>query len=333
MLPAIGGFDRQDKMTDLSIVELLIDVINATDKLNGEQFNKNPEAINAYRIVYGETALNQIMSSKTDLHLNRFYLPDWILETFVKEKSISTNNVKSLIENIENKSTKNWIKIFLIERAIDLQEFDLAEILIQELPDEDKGPVRYVGHRKMLKHYAEIGNEVEFKKRLKFSKPAKFPRNEIGGFKGILIENYSRKNGFEKALELCNDKTFGQEFSIAGIRWSAHLMDLDKIDQVLIDYPVINKENTKADLYVLHFFNQKPVMINENDFSRTLDEVLKVDKDIKAGDIRLRDSMLWDLGASTLKKSQTLECRKNITSPLIKKELTYYLEHNKDKMV
>ncbi|MFZ6012909.1 MAG: hypothetical protein ACOYXT_21365 [Bacteroidota bacterium] len=185
----------------------------------------------------------------------------------------------------------------------------------------------------MLKHYAEIGNDGEFKKRLKLAKPAKSPRNEISGLKGLLIENYSRKNGFEKALELCNDKIFGQEFLIAGIRWSAHLMDLDKIDQILIDYPVINKETTKADLYVLHFFNQKPVMINDNDFSRILNEVLRIDKDIKAGDIRLRDSMLWDLGGSTLKKSQTLECRKNIISPLVKRELSCYLDYNKDNMV
>lgn len=125
-------------MTDLSIVELIINVINATDKLNGEQFNKHPDAINAYRIIYGETTLNQIMSSKTDLHLNRFYSPDGSLKTFVEEKNVPTHHVKNLIENIENKSTKNWFKIFLIQRSIDLQEFDLAEMLIQELPDEDK---------------------------------------------------------------------------------------------------------------------------------------------------------------------------------------------------
>lgn len=320
-------------MTDIEIVGLLIDVINTTDKLNGEQFNKNPEAVNAYKIIYGETTLNQILSSKTDLHLNRFYSPDWTLQTFVKDRNLSVLYVRSLIETIENKYTKNWLKIFLIQRAIDLQDVNLADVLIEELPDEEKGPVRYVGHRIMLKHYASIGNQVEFKRRLKLAKPAKFPRNEIGGFKSLLIENYSRKNGFEKALELCNDKAFGEEFSIAGIRWSAHLMDLDKIDQMLTKYPIINKENAKADLYVLHFFNQKPLTIDDNDFDRVFTEVIKVDKDIKAGDLRLRDSMLMDLGGSTLKKWQIIECRKNIISPLVKKELTFYLEHNKDKIV
>ena len=319
-------------MTDLNKAELLVKVINDTHKLNAEDFNKHPEAISAFKVIYGEDALNKTMAA-TYLHLNRFYHPEHALETFITERNIPVHKAKALIDTIENESIKNWQKISLIKKCVELQEFNLPEVLIEELPDEDRGPVRYVGHRVMLKHYAETANHAEFKKRLKLAKPGKFPGTETNGFKFILIENYSRKNGIEKTLELCNDKIFGEEFLLAGIRWSVHQMSLDKIDQILIEYPFINGVNTKADFYVFHFFNQKPVMIDDNDFNRVFNEVLKVDKDIKAGDVRLIDSLLWDLGVSTLKKSQTLECRKNIISPIVKKELTAYLEDNKDKMV
>jgi hypothetical protein len=319
-------------MTEIKKIELLIGLINSTDSLNGEEFNKNKDALDLYKIIYGDDQLKMTLDSKDDLHLNKFYYPDWILKDIIEKNDVALREVNGFFDKVENKYTKNWLKVFLIQRAVDLSELDLAEIIIEELPDEDDGPARYVGHRIILKYYAKSCNIEGFIKRLKLSKPSRFPRNQIGEIKYLLIENYSRKNGFEKALELCNDKNFGHQFSIASIRWTAHLMGLDEIDSILVDYPIIRTSapNAKADLYVKHFSNQKPFSINDSDFSRAFSEVLKLDKNIKFGDMRLRDYLLMDLGSSTLNATQIKECKKQIISPLTKKELTYHLENIKN---
>ncbi|SHH63819.1 hypothetical protein SAMN04488109_4762 [Chryseolinea serpens] len=299
-------------MTALETIEVLINLINTTDNLPAEAFNKHPDVLRAYAIVYGQDELNATLASKNDLHLNRFYSPDWALRAVVGQNAVATADIRVFFDKIENKYTRNWLILFLIERAVAEKEFELCEVMIAGLPDEDKGPVRYAGHRVLLKHYAATGNVVEFKKRLKLSKPAKFPKNEIGGFKALLIESFARENGYEKALELCGETIFGQQFAPAALRWTAHLMDLDKIEHILAEHASIveHTPNAKADLYVRHFANQKPTTISDLDFNRVLEEVLRVDKDIKMGDGRLRDFLLMDLGSATSNQTQTTTCKK-----------------------
>jgi len=317
-------------MTILEKLGLLTDTINLTEKLNGEEFNKNSDALNTFKVVYGEEHLNHTLSEKQDLHLNRFYYPDWIFQKLVEENNIKTVEANAFADKIANRYTKDWLKIFLIKRAIELFEFDTAEGIINELPDEDKGPSRFVGHRLILKYYAEVGDIDEFKKRIKPSKPGKFPRHEIQSFKFLLVEGYSKKFGYQKGLELCNDKFFEKVSSIAALRWTAHLIGLHEIDQILDNYPkvLVDSPNGRADLFVLHFKEGKVSQISDDDFKRVLNEIMKIDKDIKAGDGRLRDFLLMDFGSSTSNRQQTLECKKLIISPFYKKELNYFLTNS-----
>ena len=50
---------------------------------------------------------------------------------------------------------------------------------------------------------------MEFKKKLKLSKPAKSPKNVIFDAKYRFVANFSRENGVSAGLELLNDKIFG----------------------------------------------------------------------------------------------------------------------------
>ena len=320
-------------MNDIDKIKLVVELENSTHDLNGEEFNQNKDALKVYEVLYGEDTLNEVLNTKNDLHLNRFYYPDSSLKVIIENSGLKISEIKEYINGIENKYARNWMKVFLIEQAVKKGEMNVASELIDELPDEDRGPVRYVGHRVLLKFFAEQGNVKEFKERLKPSKPARFPKNHIGGYKHTLIENYSKQNGFKKGLELCKQKVFGEKFAMAAIRWYAHQISLKQIDNLIKKYPEILASNTdaKPELYVLHFHNQKPTEISENDFHKTTEEILKVNKDVKAGDLRFRDYLFMDLGSSTIDIKQVRECRKQIISPKVKKELSYYIEHLKNK--
>jgi len=315
-------------MTTLEKLEVLTNAINSTEGLSGEEFNKNENALIAYKVLFGEQQLKQTLSEKQDLHLNRFYNPGWLFERLFKDNDIDTVKTKALLDKIKNRYTRNWLLIDLIKNAIKKNEIEMAENMIAELPDEDSGPARYLGHRVMLEYYAQTCNIEQFKSRLKASKPGKFPKNEIGRYKYLLVETFAKEHGFSKGLKLCKDKSIGEQFSMAAIKWTAHLLKLDKIDLILEGNPTLLQiaPNAKAELYVSHFKNQKPVAISDENFSKVIQEVMKVDKDIKHGDGRLRDFLLWDLGSATTNRIQILECKKLIISPFYKKELNYYLK-------
>lgn len=320
-------------MNDIDKIKLVVGLENLTNDLNGEDFNKNKDALKVYAILYGEDKLKEVLNSKNDLHLNRFYYPDSSLRMIIEKSNLKISEIKENIEEIKNKYARNWLKVFLIEQSVKKDEIDIALNLIDELPDEDVGPVRYVGHRVLLKYFAEKGNVKEFLERLKPSKPSKFPKNHISDYKYILIENYSKQYGFKRGLELCKQKEFGEKFAMASVKWNSHQISLEQIDKLIENYPEILASNAdaKPDLYVKHFYNQKPTGITESDFLKTTEEILKVNKDVKVGDIRFRDHLFWDLGSSTEDLKQVMECRKQINSPKIKKELSYHIVNIKQK--
>jgi len=316
----------------LNKLNLIIDTINITENIwGGEEFNSNSNVLNTYRIIYGEDALQKILSEKNDLHLNAFYRLDSTFENVVSENDIDTAEANIFINRINAKNyTRKWLKIWLIRRAISKKELELAEDIINELNDEDK----YIGHRLMLLHYALTVDIENFKFRLKLSLPGKFPRNEIGQSKSILIENYSKKYGYEKGIDLCNDKIFEKTSAIVAVKWTAHLITLDEIDNILVKHNKIEQgsPNAKAILYVAHFYEQKYINEIPNDeFEKVINELMKIDKDVKCGDFRLRDFLFIDFGASTLNKNQITNCKKMIISPIAKRELNYHLQNVKNK--
>ncbi|MEA5462085.1 hypothetical protein VB796_23680 [Arcicella sp. LKC2W] len=319
-------------MTTQELLNFFVKTINATDKLSSFDFNINEDVRTAFLLISDETSLQKALERELPNNYNKFCFLESMLMSYIETKAIDLELANNLINKIENYYTKNWRKIELVKYSIDQDNLSLAEKITAEIPDEDSGPARYVAHRHILEYFAKKGDILRFKERTKPSKLGKFPRYGIEAYKYKLIEGYANTNGVAKAFGLLEDKYFEKTASISVLRCTAHKLSLDEIDSYLQVYPRVleETESAKADLYVLHYREQRPIKIMQSDFERTLIEVLKTDKDIKCGDMRCRDGLLLDLGSSTLNRKQALECKKHIVSPSVKRELNFGIKYYDD---
>lgn len=309
-------------------LDVLIKALNASSQEFGEKFNSNPFVLMAYAQVYGQEQLAHELSSKQDLHMNRFFSITLTIENEIKNRKIPVKIAKNYADKIQDEIVKNHQYIFIIETAINRGDVDYAESLIDQLIDREDYQTKYRGYRLILKHYANIGDIDNFRKYLKLSLPGKSPKGEIAEFKQNMISTFSTKNGIDAGLTLCNDKVFGSKFSFSVIASQPHKHNLDELDNILDRYPVILEcePNAKAILYTKHFANKNEKSISDKDFERVLSEITKVDKSIKWGDGRLKDGLLCDLGTATNQKEQIIACKNLITAPFYKKELNFYMK-------
>ena len=322
-------------MTIETLIDFFVQTINASEKLSSSEYNFNEDVRKAFLLVSNEATLQKQLEREHPNNYNKFCSLTGMLMRYIETNVTDLELANNYINKIDDYYTRNWQKIDLVRYAVQRENIVLAEKITAEIPDEDSGPAQYVAQRHILEHYAKVGDIEHFKEKVKPSKLGKFPRYGIEAYKFKLIEGYSSRKGVEKAFLLLEDKYFEKTASIAALRCLAHKLTLDEIDKYLLTYPRVLNEtvSAKADLYVLHFRENKPIEITQKDFERSLTEILKQDKDAKIGDMRYRDSLLLDLGSSTTNKKQALECKKHIISPSVKRELNYgikyYDENNK----
>ncbi|MDV7187924.1 hypothetical protein R3X25_11585 [Lutibacter sp. TH_r2] len=306
-------------------LELLIDTLNETEHLSGEKFNTNSKAISTFITLYGEELYKEKIESKNFFIYNPFYYPSFCIGREIKRYKTKLSEINNLLNKVKQVPIRNYLRLNLIEHCLNICEQDLAKNIILDLPDESK----YSAHRLLLKKYALKGNLNDFKETLKLSKSNKSPRNDIFDSKKVFIENYSLKNGILKSLEICNLKIFGEKFYTNSLIPHCKKLSIRKIDEIIEKYPIIkkNEKNIKAIAYVEHFNKNKRSSIGKLLFEKTLNELKKVDKNLKFGDGRLKDFLLCSLGSSITNIDQINQCKKMIISPFYKKELNYYIKN------
>ena len=292
-------------------LKYIIQIINNTENFSAKEFNFNSEVRKVYCLIYDENSLLKAIERETLIESNRIYSIDYALKNFIEKNKIDIKLANKYVNQIQNFYTRNWLKIDLVKQSTEQKNIKIAEQITSEIPDEDSGPGQYLAHRHILEYYASVGDIRNFISKTKQSKLGKFPRYGIEAYKYKLIEGIAKKDGIHKAFEIIEDKYFEKTSSISILRWKAHELSIEEIDNYLKIYPrILNETSTaKADLYVLHFREQGYVAIPQEVFEKTLTEILKTDKDAKCGDLRCRDALLIDLGASTLYKKQALECK------------------------
>ena len=315
-----------------SNIELLIKAINSTENLNGEEFNKHPDVLNAYIQIFGKDKYEEVVNSKRYAVYNKFYSPTWCFEKEIEKQNIPSNKVKEYIDRIAHQPRKNHMLIYLIKLSLDRGELNLVLGYIEDL-SEEKYESKYHGYRQILEHFAKNPDLKEFKKYLKLSKPGKSPRSHVNDSKSKFVSNYSKINGIEKGIELLNNKIFGWKHCYSVIENSADKYSLKEIERILSQYPKFEEHDQyiKQWFYVRHYSIKKPTIISETDFEAILKDIMIVDKSIKRGDGRLRDYMLYDLGSSVENLDQIKLCKKNIVAPFYKRELNYHLKNIKKK--
>jgi len=214
-------------VTEETNIELLIKAINSTEKLNGEESNKHPDALHAYIHLFGKEKYDEIKNSKRYAIYNKFYSPSWCFEKEIEKHNIPSNKVKGYIGRIKHHHRKNMMLIYLIKLSLIRGELNLALDYIDDL-SEEKFESKFHGYRQILQYYAENPNLKEFKKYLKLSKPGKSPRNVISISKSKFISNYSKINGIEEGIELLNSNIFGWKFCYSVIENTADKFSIKK---------------------------------------------------------------------------------------------------------
>ncbi|MBL0304196.1 MAG: hypothetical protein IPQ23_21290 [Cytophagaceae bacterium] len=276
-------------MTTEELFDFFIKTINATDKLSSFDFNQNEDVRKAFLLVSDEQTLQKELDREKPNNYNKICSLDSMLTWYIKSNNLDLELANKYVNKIDNYYSKNWRKIELVGYSLERENLDLAEKITNEIPDEESGSAQYVAQRLILEYFAKNGDILRFKEKIKPSKLGKFPRYGIEAYKYKLIEGYSKINGVKKAFELLEDKYFEKTASISILRSNAHKLSLNEIDTYLNEYPrvLIETATAKADLYVLHFREQRPIEITQTDFDRTLIEILKTDKDSKCGDMRV----------------------------------------------
>lgn len=311
-------------------LEILVDALNISDKLHGQEFNVNPIIIDAYISLYGEEKYQDCIAHKNYNIVNAFYSLTLTIENEITDRNIPTTIAKYYSDKIKNEITRNHMLFFIVDTAVNRNEIEYAEELTSLLTDNSPVSASYHGYRLILKYYALKADLDNFRKYLKLSKSAKFPKGQVIEAKKIMLSAYSVKKDIAAGLKLCKERVFGLKNCMSIIENQAKKFSLREIDGILENHPVFleYEPNAKAILYVKRLSANHSERIVENDFETTLNEVIKVDKSIKNEGIRLKDYLLFELGSSmpTSAKAQIITCKKMITAPFYKKELSYRLD-------
>lgn len=313
-------------------ISKVINILNSTKNLSASEYNKDKSVLKIFTLLYNSDELNEILKSKDDLEYNKFDYLSSVLRHVTSQEYVELSTLLKEYLKIEDFNERNGALFFLIKLAVERDDISFAEKIIESLSEKVDLPRKYLGHRIILKYYANLGNHKSFIERLKKSEPSRFPRNDISEYKSLLVESYTKKYGLDQGLELCKDKLFGSKFATATIFWNASNLTLDEIMELNLKYPIFKlaKPFFEAEMIVHHFWDQRFIQINDEEFEFALNEVLKIDKNIKDGNVRVRDNLLYSLGISTLSKAQIDKCKKNIVAPFFKKELNYHLRNIKE---
>jgi hypothetical protein len=319
-------------MTTIQQLEFIVSTINSTEEISNFEFNFNDDVRKVFLLVYKQDDLKRNLEREHPNYCNKFCNLDSILLTFIEKNNVELGLANDYLNKIGNNSTRNWEKIDLVKLSIEQNKIEIAERITSEIPDGDSGASQYVAHRHFLNYYASIGDVENFKKKTKQSKLGRFPRYGIEAYKSNLLEGYAKNYGIHKAFELANEKYFENTNTFGIIYRNAHLISIKEIDNLIIQYSrAFQNEDTKAWLYVAHFKEKGRVNIPEKEYEMTLNEILKIDKTDKCGDIRCRDILVMDLCYTTLNKKQALELKKLLISPKLKSEFNSYIKQQTEE--
>jgi len=180
------------------------------------------------------------------------------------------------------------------------------------------------GYLIILKHYAMQGDDKNFFKYFKQSKPA-INKSEVNNAKDFLVKNYCLKNGVEQSIALCTHKNLGVKFHFSVLMAFAEQGKYQELKQIFEKYPYLKQSEQETELKILAEAYLKAKKFNitiDDDFEDLFERALKVDRKLKWGDAKLQDSILFDLGlASEGDKERITRCRKAIKNNWLKKEL------------
>lgn len=181
-----------------------------------------------------------------------------------------------------------------------------------------------MGYLIILKHYAMKGDDKNFFKYFKRSKPV-FNKYEVNEAKGLLVKNHAKNSEIEQTIALCEHKNLGSKFFFNALMAFAEQGKYQELTHIFEKYPQLKQPELETELMVLTgaYLKAKKFGLEINDdFENLFERALKVDRKLKWGDAKLQDSLLLDLGLANDGNFERMSrCRKAIKANSLKKEL------------
>ncbi|WP_299527086.1 hypothetical protein [Winogradskyella sp.] len=310
---------------DKKRIELIVEALNISDNYCFIDSVAETELLlqKSYSSILGQQALKDSLEMDGD---PKRHLSEWrlILKNEIVKQDITNQNALEIIYRIENKVTRNWLLIFLINRAAENGNIDFADDLVGQLEDGDGYVASQCNaNRGILRHMLDDIDLKEFKRRLKLCKPSKGPRNRVIDIKRSFMEKYSFQNGFSDTFKVAQDKIFGSSFFPYALYPETHKISMSQMIDLIDGTPEL-KDFRYLKARVLLKYAENDEHLNGKDFELIFTEIERIEKSYKEEGNRLRDILALDLGSSTENLDRIERCKKLITNPMLKRELGYH---------
>ncbi|SHL99155.1 hypothetical protein [Flavobacterium chilense] len=243
------------------------------------------------------------------------YTEDEMLESaqkIVNADIIFNHILKHIITSLTKKDK--------IDEAVNMtKHFKKTVIFRKEEDNQDKG------YLIILEYYAKKGDDKNFFKYFKLSKPA-INKTEVYVAKRKLVQHFTLQNGVQKSLELCQHKNLGKGLHSCIVEPFAQAGRYGELKAIFVQYPELKNPEQETELSMLtsacYHAKNKNIIILEDDFEELFARALKVDRKIRFGDCKLQNWILLNLGlASKGNVKRMIMCRKAIKNNSLKREL------------
>lgn len=213
----------------------------------------------------------------------------------------------------------------LLHIAADLAlEGEMARVE-EEITPRLRPDMAYRADRVLLMEYARRGDTDGFLRKHKKASQRQ-ERHTLVDARELLVEQVAARRGIDAALRLCDEaKGFGEGYRAMAMRSHADTASVESMRAWIGAHPALfaSAPGLEEELLVRAYAKgPRTEGVEGNDaFDELFARVDSLDKSLRAGDARLRDSLLLDLGMAAGPGPRRLLCRKKIGNASIKREL------------
>ena len=258
------------------------------------------------------------------------YSLDWLdalLTLFDFANYDETQMLESAKKIVNDNIMFNHVLKHIVTNCVVLENIELAEKLIPNFKktvifkEEDNLDMGYLI---ILKHFAMKGDDKNFFKYFKQSKPAT-NKSEVTEAKELLVNYFTQKNGIEECIALCKHKNLGVKYYFNALLSFASQGRYQELKQIFEQYPELKQPGLETELHILTNACLEAKKLNltiDYDFEELFDRAKKMDRKLTWGDVKLQDSILFDLGLANEGNIERVKrCKKAIKNNWLKKEL------------
>lgn len=239
-------------------------------------------------------------------------------EEEILECAQSIVNAPIMFNHIMKHIVTNLTVINDIDKALELIPNFKKTIIFKEEDNFDQG------YLIILKHFALKGDDINFFKYFKLSKPVN-NRSEVDHCKGLLVQAFTKKRGLEASLELCKHKNLSKRYHFDALNSFAELGKYQELKSIFVKYPALKQPELETEIKILTIAYLEAINNHytiDDDFEMLFEKASKISRKLRWGDVKLQDAVFLDLGLANKNDIDRVKmCRKAIKNNKMKKEL------------